>query len=105
MSLIIFQREGVIDSAWSGRGPEVERRAVTCEVAGIGERMHACPAEQRQWVLEGVDGDRRVHMQVAEQDLVVIAGWCHGLVGGGARRDDFSGDNLAFDLARVVFVA
>src|SRR5436309_1437703 len=49
--------------------PEVEVRAVAREVAGVGGRMRALALHEGERAQEGVDGEGRVHVEVAEEDL------------------------------------
>jgi hypothetical protein len=51
--------------------PEVERGAEAREVAGVGRRVCALPLDDRQAEEEGVARERGVHVEVAEQDLLV----------------------------------
>ena len=50
--------------------PEVERRAVTREVAGVRRRVRALAPDRRDAEHEGVERERGVDVQVAEQDLL-----------------------------------
>ena len=60
--------------------PEVERGAEAGEVAGVGGRVRALALQHRQAADERIGGERRVHVEVAEQDLL------RGGQGGASRR-------------------
>src|SRR5439155_855631 len=49
--------------------PEVEVRAVAREVAGVGGWMRTLALHEGERAQEGVDGEGRVHVEVAEEDL------------------------------------
>jgi hypothetical protein len=51
-------------------GPEVELRAEARVVARVGRRVSALSSDQRQAGQEGVEGEGRVDVEVAEEDLL-----------------------------------
>jgi hypothetical protein len=54
--------------------PEVESGAVASEVAGVCRRVRPFSLEQRQAAAEGIERERRMHVQITEQDLLGVFG-------------------------------
>src|SRR5262245_51194557 len=90
-----------------GDRPEVEVRAEAGEVAGIRRRMGALALEHGEAADEGVGGERRVDVQVAEQDLLRALGLRRTMrerhvLSGGAGRDDRRRHGRPRDLPRLL---
>ncbi len=85
--------------------PEVERRAVAREVAGVGGGMGALPLEHRQAHQEGIEREGGVCMQIAEEDLLVSrpsALAAGAALCGGALLDPLPRNRLGRDLTRLL---